>query len=302
MKYTKGFESFSEKKEIGNLIKTTSQSSLIISCLYVLGYYFSIFVLVYGLSLFINNIFYLILFTPIVCLIIARQLRGLENIVHFGSHYNISRNKKLNDWFVNLFCAYPMMQDIASYRHFHLKHHNKYGSNEDPCKLRFNLFIKAKPESINSLISFTLKNLLSYFSAYYREIGLNLKGIMIFFSYNTIFLYINSIVFDIQFAFLFLFMTNLSFWFILPVLRSIAEYGEHDYDRGNTIFDTTFNNISLLDKLLFHPTGDGYHLVHHLYPSVTWWNQRKVNDFLCQKDKGYIHCLIRTRFSDKYSK
>jgi fatty acid desaturase len=37
---------------------------------------------------------------------------------------------------------------------------------------------------------------------------------------------------------------------------------------GQTVFDATVTNMGPVHRLLFHPFGDGYHLLHHLYPSV----------------------------------
>ncbi|MGG1952766.1 fatty acid desaturase [Ralstonia solanacearum] len=42
----------------------------------------------------------------------------------------------------------------------------------------------------------------------------------------------------------------------------------------------TFNNCSFLDKLIFHPAGDAYHLLHHLYPAIPWWRQGRRHRYL----------------------
>src|SRR5437868_2102997 len=46
----------------------------------------------------------------------ARQMRGLECLVHDGSHFNWTRKKDLNDRFCNLLAAWPMLSDVRSYR------------------------------------------------------------------------------------------------------------------------------------------------------------------------------------------
>ena len=73
----------------------------------------------------------------LVCLlIVTRQMRALENIVHFGSHNNFCHDRKLNDAMTNLLAAWPMLQDVKQYRIFHMAHHGDYGGHDDPCKLR----------------------------------------------------------------------------------------------------------------------------------------------------------------------
>jgi len=43
-----------------------------------------------------------------VAVLIARQLRGLENLVHEGAHWNWTRRRLLNDVLVDLMAAFPV--------------------------------------------------------------------------------------------------------------------------------------------------------------------------------------------------
>ena len=61
----------------------------------------------------------------------TRQL-GLAVLMHEASHRSLLRNRKLNDWVGNWICAYPIWSDLVPYRPYHLKHHAKTGSAEDP--------------------------------------------------------------------------------------------------------------------------------------------------------------------------
>jgi len=69
-------------------------------------------------------------------MLVVRQMRALENVVHFGSHNNFCRDRKLNDILTNVLAAWPMMQDVRRYRVFHNAHHSHYGSETDPCLAR----------------------------------------------------------------------------------------------------------------------------------------------------------------------
>ena len=64
-------------------------------------------------------------------LIGARQL-GFAVFMHDASHRALFRNRKLNDWAGNWLAAYPVWSDLNPYRPYHLKHHAKTGSDEDP--------------------------------------------------------------------------------------------------------------------------------------------------------------------------
>ena len=60
---------------------------------------------------------YLVLITYILLsFFISRQLRYLENVVHFCSHGNLSKNRRNNDLITNSLAAYPVVQEVNGYR------------------------------------------------------------------------------------------------------------------------------------------------------------------------------------------
>ena len=64
-------------------------------------------------------------------LIGARQL-GLAVLMHEASHRTLLRDRRWNDWAGNWLCGYPVWSDLHPYRPYHLQHHAKTGSREDP--------------------------------------------------------------------------------------------------------------------------------------------------------------------------
>lgn len=61
----------------------------------------------------------------------ARQL-GLAVLMHEAAHRTLLRSRRLNDWVGNWLCAYPVWSDIAPYRPYHLQHHAKTWTADDP--------------------------------------------------------------------------------------------------------------------------------------------------------------------------
>ncbi len=61
----------------------------------------------------------------------ARQL-GMAVVMHEASHRALLSNRKLNDWAGNWLAAYPIWSDLRPYRDYHLVHHAKTGTPEDP--------------------------------------------------------------------------------------------------------------------------------------------------------------------------
>ncbi|MED5260770.1 MAG: fatty acid desaturase, partial [Myxococcota bacterium] len=66
-----------------------------------------------------------------VFLIGARQL-GLAVLMHEASHRSLLSDRRINDLVGNWLCAYPIWSDLFPYRPYHLQHHARTGSPEDP--------------------------------------------------------------------------------------------------------------------------------------------------------------------------
>ena len=61
----------------------------------------------------------------------ARQL-GMAVIMHDSAHRAFLSNKDWNDWVGSWLASYPIWSDIHSYRSYHLQHHAKTWTQDDP--------------------------------------------------------------------------------------------------------------------------------------------------------------------------
>lgn len=61
----------------------------------------------------------------------SRQL-GMAVVMHEAAHRTLFKRRALNDWAGNWLAAYPVWTDTAPYRAYHLVHHAKTGTVEDP--------------------------------------------------------------------------------------------------------------------------------------------------------------------------
>jgi fatty acid desaturase len=66
-----------------------------------------------------------------IAVIGSRQL-GLAILMHDAAHRALLRNRSWNDWVGNWLCAYPVWNDVHPYRKYHLQHHAKTWTSEDP--------------------------------------------------------------------------------------------------------------------------------------------------------------------------
>jgi fatty acid desaturase len=63
----------------------------------------------------------------------TRQL-GLAVVMHDAAHRAFFSNKATNDWAASWLAAYPIWSDLHTYRPYHLQHHAKTWTDEDPDK------------------------------------------------------------------------------------------------------------------------------------------------------------------------
>ena len=230
-----------------------------------------------------------IILMTITLLFVTRQMRALENIVHFGSHNNFLNRQSTNDLMTNILAAWPMLQDVKQYRKFHATHHGDYGSHEDPCRERLQR-IGAGPIEINNnwqLIYAILLWMPAYVREFYSEVKSSHLQAFIFLAWHSTVILLLAILVSWSFAAFCVAGWIVAMFGILPFLRSIAEFSEHDYDLGDTVRETTFNNLGLLDHFLLHPAGDAWHALHHLHPTVPWWKQGAAHRFLMERDEAY---------------
>lgn len=270
------------------------KKSIFWNMIYLISIYSVFFLCFYIINNF-ESYFLKLIFVFISVLFCTRQMRGLENIVHFGSHNNFSKNKQINDLLTNILAAWPMLQDVKSYRVFHATHHGKYASQKDPCRIRLEN-IGANTHQIENnrqLLFVVLKWMPQYEREFYREIKSNGKQLSIFLLWHTSVGVVISLLTSWQLALSIIFCWALIMFLTLPFLRSIAELSEHDYELGNEVSETTFNNLGLLDHLFIHPAGDAWHSLHHLHPTVSWWKQKQAHKFLMQYDSAYKKVINR---------
>ncbi len=71
--------------------------------------------------------------TVVVALFVigGRQL-GLAVLMHEAAHRTLFRERRLNDLVGNWLCAYPVWSDLYPYRPYHLQHHAKTWTENDP--------------------------------------------------------------------------------------------------------------------------------------------------------------------------
>ena len=238
----------------------------------------------------INLALALLLALP-AAILMAREMRVLELLVHNASHRNWTRNRPLNDIASALLCGLPMASSIDAYWESHRVHHHEFGSTKDPDRAGFEFL---GPLDLVDKRA-TAKWLVRYAIQYYLAIGASPKFLAASLTWHcAVYILPLSLIAGPALAlgawaalWLFPMLTFLS------ALRAIAEREEHDYELGTTEFTATFTNIGRAHRILFHPWNDHYHLLHHLYAGMPQFNHVEAHALLMEHDPEYRKCRAR---------
>jgi fatty acid desaturase len=263
--------------------------------------------------------------TVLVAIVVigARQL-GFAVLMHEAAHGTLFRNRKLNDWVGNWLCAYPIWADLRPYRRYHLQHHAKNWTAEDP---DLNLAVKhpVTPASMRRKIWRDLSGQVGWkraravlrrdlagtaFSKSRRDTELsfgktagagttgwhNLRGVLLT---NLALLLVLAAAGHPA-----LYLLWVAAWFTTNSLvtrwRAIAEHNMVP-DTRDELRNTRTMLASWWERLFIAPNRVNYHLEHHLLMTVPLYNLPRLHRLLRERgvldgalvERGYLDLLRR---------
>lgn len=211
--------------------------------------------------------------------------RGLENLVHGGSHYDICGRKgkvlgrsraSMNDCVCNMTMAIPAAQDVVNFRTGHLAdHHGGFDRPRDPCRARMLQHPDVQADRLPSLRQ-TLLRVPAETAAFYRTVGAKpWMAARCLLWHAAVYVAPLALVFGGSVAaFAWALVMLPLFSIALPTVRCLAETGEHDYSPSSaklSMVERTFGHDGVGNALI-HPFGDALHPEHHIWPDVPQYN------------------------------
>lgn len=208
--------------------------------------------------------------------VIATRQQGLKNLIHEASHYNLSRNRRLNDLLCRV-ATYPVhpFLDLEEQRKVHVRsHHARFlNPNDNVFRGYEDLKIDVLPlPSKRKGLAVLVQGLLRYW--YWQVAGAPriLKSISLPIWFGIAGTIVAFWAFDPEAALLSL-AVLLLYWFIplvfvLPPISFVVLIAEHLSTTGQTEFERSRNKLGFFQRVLLHPHGDSYHMLHHLYPGI----------------------------------
>jgi fatty acid desaturase len=226
--------------------------------------------------------------------VIAGRMHGLGVLMHEAAHFRFLKNRQIADVVADLLIAWPIMATVDGYRQNHLAHHQHTNTDKDPdwtAKLgkaaytfpqqlrmmAFSLF--GYLVAVNSLrdLAHILPRL-----AQAKQTGRYKLARLAYYLVVAAFI----TLFGVWKGFLLYWMVPyLTLFFLFLYVRGVAEhFGSMDYDEE---LDSTRTVVPYFwERFFFAPHNINYHLEHHLFPGVPFYNLPKLRATL-MRDETY---------------
>ncbi len=226
----------------------------------------------------------------------TRQL-GFAILMHEASHRTLLSSRALNDWVGNWLCAYPVWGDLVPYRRYHLQHHAKNWTAEDP-DLGLATPFPVTPASMRRKIlrdltgRTALKRVLYTIARHAGRVPDLTGGAVAPRRESLIGMLVTNAVLFGALALAghpALYLLWVGAWFtthhLVIRLRSIAEHAMVP-DPADPLRNTRTTLASPLERLLVAPNYVNYHLEHHLVMTVPHYHLPRMHALLA--DRGVL--------------
>ena len=230
----------------------------------------------------------------------ARQ-HALAILMHDATHFRLHPSRRVNEVVSELLLAWPLFITVRGYRVNHFAHHRKPNTDEDPDWVRKRRapdewrFPMRWPQLaallLKDLCGWNSKRLLTdlaTFSGGGSGFAQARPGPARWYLAARLGLYAAAALaftlFELWTGFLVYWAVPLLTWLVLVLrVRSIAEHFAIERDHVYTTARTTLPTP--LERLFVAPKNVGYHLEHHLCPSVPFYNLPRLHAEMMALDR-----------------
>ncbi|MEM5386415.1 fatty acid desaturase [Paraburkholderia phymatum] len=215
---------------------------------------------------------------------IGNRQRALGNLLHDAAHRNLARSVSVNDTIARIFIAPALLNSLAVYREFHSRHHGWLGDPKlDPD------YIAVQPEPGRAWWQPYRKVLLTpaaWRSSVFGHLHLpriSVSQKMGIVGWWAAVLGAVTLVLGFHSAALFFGMWMLARATVFHAITTFRELCDHFGRQPGGIFNYT-RDVSAHSVLrwIIHPRNNGYHLTHHLMPSIPYHRLRNAHRKLSQ--------------------
>ncbi|MEO8604574.1 MAG: fatty acid desaturase family protein [bacterium] len=244
-----------------------------------------------------------------LCIIGARQL-GMAIVMHEAAHRTLFANRRMNDWVANWLAAYPVWADVGPYRNYHLVHHTRTGTDQDP-DIGLAAPFPITPASLRRKVWRDLSGRTGWKQAklvFYRDVGwtrgrgqralgmnegeqpdVGWHKLVPVALTNAVLLGVLTLAGHPALYLLWV-VAWLTTYRLVTRVRSIAEHGMVP-DRFDPLRNTRTVVVSWWERLLVAPNRVNFHLEHHLLMTVPHHNLPALHRLLRDRNALAPDCL-----------
>ncbi len=229
-------------------------------------------------------------------LFVAGLQHHLITLMHEGAHHCLHPNKTTNDFLAQALCAFPLGMQLKDYRFFHLQHHKYSGNPEKDPEVRFYHATKIgyglRAERVRGTLlsditgSATLRSLI-FLRNFTRE-KIN-SGELRALRLPDLVQGLAGVLMVVMLPWLASFLLPfIGVWIaamvlVTPVLVRWHGLGEHTGENAEQEHQKTLtHHFSPLTNFFLYPISSGYHLEHHLFPQIPWYEVPRLRKKLLQ--------------------
>jgi fatty acid desaturase len=241
---------------------------------------------VVGLAIAVSQYFQNIAIYILAVIVIGGRQQALGALMHEFAHYRFINNKAISEWVGDVFVAWPIMASVDAYRNNHLAHHRYTNTDQDPDWVvtfgtRKFTFPQEWQSIVLSLVGYLaiVGSLLDMFEAIQRLAKLD-RSTRTYKIIRLAYYAAIAVVLTLTGAWLgfllYWVVPFLTVFFCVLYIRGVAEhFGSMDYsdELGSTRTVIPF----FWENWLISPHRVNYHLEHHIYPSVPFYNLVKLH-------------------------
>lgn len=232
----------------------------------------------------------------VVCFVLmARHQKALATLMHDGSHRRLFASRALNDWVSQLFLASAVHLFADGYRRTHMRHHRKPLLEDDPDIgitggypiSRASLARKL----LRDLCGITYVKFVRHFIAPSARTKKQAKleeggektvpvaaSLASMLAWNAVIATALTLAGHPLYYPLLWLLPQLTVLQVILRIRGIAEHAGLQPQEAQERCTRTVR--SLLQAWFFAPNNINFHIEHHLYPGIPWFNLKKVHEVL----------------------
>ena len=235
-----------------------------------------------GFSIWIDDVF---VYIASVVMIGCMQFAISESLMHEASHGNLFKNQKWNTQLEFLY-SLPCLMTLKEYTEDHMDHHNYIDTEKDHLVEAYEEY-GLKKQNKNMYWLWLLKPIIGYAGYFFAKFNWNIRNPKSILKIVSFWIPIISIL-------LYFDKLDLLFWywvvplfFTFPCFIYWSEIADH--------YNTKSGSRTRMDTILnFLHHNNGYHHVHHTYPTIPWYNLPEAHKVLSPKDIDVSTSIIDT--------